>query len=85
MFTLFRNDLGPVRLEYWLEGFVVDKLNENSIKSGDLETKFDSAPCYGAFSAVCKDVLDKDGNIVDIAMKQECSGASSNENGNHLQ
>lgn len=70
-FTLFRNDLGPVRLEYWPEGFVVDKLNENSVKSGDLETKFDSAPCYGAFSAVCKDVLDKDGNIVDIVISDD--------------
>lgn len=70
-FTLFRNDLGPIRLEYWPEGFVVDKLNENALKSGDLDTRFDSAVCYGTFSAVCKDVLDKDGNIVDIKISDE--------------
>lgn len=70
-FTLFKNDLGLIRLEYWPEGFVVDKLNENALKSGVFGKKISAAPCYGVFSAVCKDVLDKDGNIVDIKINDE--------------
>jgi hypothetical protein len=70
-FTLFNNKLGLIRLEYWPEGFIIDKLNENAIKSGVFDQKISSIPCYGVFSAVCKDIVDKNGNITDININEE--------------
>lgn len=70
-FSLFDNELGSIRLEYWPEGFIIDKLNENARKSGVLDKKHTRSICYGAFSAVCKDVLDNNGRIVDIDISEE--------------
>lgn len=70
-FTLFGNDLGNIRLEYWPKGFIIDKLNDNAVKSGVLDKKHNDIICCGAFSAVCEDVLDNHGNIVDIDIHDE--------------
>ena len=70
-FTLFDNELKSIRLEYWPENLIVDKLNENAKKSGIFDKKTNEMPGAGVFSAVCKDVLDKDSNIIDIKIYDE--------------
>lgn len=70
-YTLFSNALGQIQLEYWPERLVVNKLNENALKSGVIGKQKKRAPCYGAYSAVCRDVLDKRGKIVDISISDD--------------
>ena len=70
-FTLFDNELKSIRLECWPENLIVDKLNENAKKSGILDKKTHEMPGAGVFSAVCKDVLDKDCNVIDIRIHDE--------------
>lgn len=70
-FTLFDNDLGFIRLEHWPEKLIVEKLNENNEKSGILDKKIHRLPAAGVFTGVCKDVIGKDGDIVDIDIYEE--------------
>jgi hypothetical protein len=70
-YTLFNNELGQIRLEYWPEGFIVDKLNEHALKSGVIDKKSHAAKCYGVFSAICKDVVDNRNDIVALDIRDE--------------
>ena len=65
-YSLFNNILGTIQLEYWPEAFIISKMNENSLKSGVFNSQVSSAQCYGAFSAVAKDIVGIDNNVMDI-------------------
>ena len=50
---------------------VVDKLQQNHIESEDYGEMVGSAPCYGVFSGVAKDIKDAKGEIVDVDVSKE--------------
>lgn len=68
---LFDGKLGRIRLEYWPEAMVVDKLQQNHIESEDYGEMVDSALCYGVFSGVAKDIKNAKGEIVDVDVSKE--------------
>lgn len=68
---LFNNALKPIDIFWWPESKIVERLNQNSIESDESRPLRNAAECYGVFSAVCKDVKDKDGNIIDVKMSKK--------------
>lgn len=68
---LFNGQLKPIGIFWWPEDKIVERLNYNAIASGEHNKLRTSAPCYGVFSGVCKDVLDNNGDIIDIDISNE--------------
>lgn len=63
---LFENKLNHVRVEYWPESRVVKTLNDYAMRSDAFEKQLDNAPCYGVHTAVCKDIKNSNGDIIDV-------------------
>lgn len=68
--TLFNDSLKLIRVEYWDENTIVDKLNEYEVRSGSDAINID-APCYGVFAAVNKEVRRADGTVVKVSFHDQ--------------
>lgn len=64
--TLFGKKLKLIRIEYWDEDCIVDKLNEYDIESGS-DATHTGADFYGVFVAVNKTVNRPDGTTINVS------------------
>lgn len=64
--TLFGKKLKLIRIEYWDEDCIVDKLNEYDIESGS-DATHTGADFYGVFAAVNKTVNRPDGTTINVS------------------
>ena len=67
----FEGKLKKIEIAYWPEENIVDKINDHALESKVYDYKIDSAKCYGAFSAICRDKKNKSGDIIDVEMRDD--------------
>ena len=63
---LFNSQLKDVPIKYWPESKIVDKMNYHLIESEVFSQKYTNAPCYGVHSAICKNIKNSQGDVIDI-------------------
>lgn len=66
--TLFDSKLPKVKLRYIPEQLVINQMNDNLLMSEIFDTSYDSADCYGVYSAVCTDLHDSKGDTKDVVV-----------------
>lgn len=69
--TLFDSKLPKVKLRYIPEQLVINQMNDNLLMSEIFDTSYDSADCYGVYSAVCTDLHDSKGDTKDVVVDDD--------------
>ncbi len=68
---LFDGKLPKVQLKYVPMQMIVNQLNDNLVMSEVFDSTYDSVDCYGVHSAICTDLHDSNGKVVDIVIDDD--------------
>lgn len=68
---MFNGEIKNIPVVLWPKKNLIDKINYHTAASGVVDGDIEDIDCYGVHSAICNDILDKNGNIIDIMIRDD--------------
>ena len=68
---IFNGEIRTIPVVLWPKNKLIDKINYHASESGVVDGDIDDIDCYGVHSAICNDILDENGNIIDVIIRDD--------------